>query len=585
MPTNDVSGYAKVIVGNYQDVDVEAAIGGALVNDVLLVRIAGFSESRGGYGTNIVTGNPVDDRHAQGVRGTVVFKPVSDFKVTLIAERYTESDNGAGYHYFGDAGLSGLPGALATPPTYQLFGGYVSTNPWDLAAGVDPKFELNTTTFTGVLDWDLEPFSFKSISGYRGQDSYERSPLTDSVNAVEYVSGEPAYEFSEELQAHYESSQLHATAGVYYFSEKDHYAPASILLSGQYLNLIAPLPVARPPTESFDFLELGGLFETEAEAAFAQATYDIGAGFSATAGLRYSYEHKKLFQSYGVMVDEPYLGDSTARPPGVEVPAETYTSTTPKAGLQYQIDSKNMAYVTYSKGFKAGGFDTGTDPASEFQPEILTDYELGLKSTWLDNRLTTDVDTFFYNYKDLQVSQIIGNTTATNNAASAHVYGVEAEFRAAPIDPLAINGYLSWLHARYLNYLGADPARPLLTSNVDFSGNALNNAPDFSAHLSVQYTWSVYDGSLALRGEADYSSKYYFAPDNFALLRQGAYTKGDFFLTYTSAQRWYTTAFVRNVSDAATRVSALVNNGLTGNAVQGTYAPPRTFGLELGYRF
>ena len=586
MPTNEVSGYAKLIVGNYQDVDVEGAIGGAIVDDLLLVRLAGLSESRGGYGTNIVTGNPVDDKHAQGARATIVLMPFSGFKATLIGERYTEKDNGASVHYFGDVGLSGLPGALGAPPTYQLFGGYTTTHPWNIANGVDPKFQVNTTTFTGTLDWDLGPFSIKSISGYRGQDSYQASSITGgSVNAVEYISGEPAYQFSEELQAHYDSAQLHATGGLYYFSEQDHYAPASIVTSGQLLNLVVPLPVARPPSQMFDFLELGGLFETEAEAAFAQATYDAGAGLSVTAGLRYSYEHKKLFQSSGVMVDEPYVGGGTPRPPGVEVPAETFTATSPKFGLEYQIDPQTMAYLTYSKGFKAGGFDTGTFPASRFQPEILTDYELGLKSTWMDNRLTTNVDGFFYDYKDLQVSQIIGYVTTTNNAASAHVYGFEAEFRAAPFDRVTIDGYVSWLHARYINYFGADPALPLLTSNVNFSGKALNNAPDYSAHLSIQYKWAVFTGNLALRAEADYSSRYYFAPDNFLVLSQGAYTKGNAFLTYTSDQRWYATGFIRNIGDIATRSSGLVNNRLTGNTVQGTYAPPRTFGLELGYRF
>jgi iron complex outermembrane recepter protein len=586
LPTDEISGYGKVIVGNYQDVEVEGAVGGPIIDHVLLVRVAGFSESRGGYGVNLVTGSPVDNKIAQGARATVVFTPFADFKATLIAERYTDNDNDGTEHYFGAVGLSGRPGALGLPPTFQVFGGYTTTNPWNIANGVDPKFQLDTTTFTGTLDWDLEPFSFRSISGYRGQDSYQATSISaGSVNVLQFDSGEPAYQFSEELQAHYDSSRLHATVGIYYFSEEDHYAPAAILASGQYLNLIIPLPVARPPAQMFDFLELGGLFETEAEAAFAQATYDVVGGLSVTAGIRYSYEHKKLFQSFGVMVDEPYVGSDTPRPPGIEVPAETFTATTPKFGLQYQLDPETMAYLTYSKGFKAGGFDTGTDPASRFQPELLTDYELGVKSAWLDNRLTTDVDGFFYDYSNLQVSELIGVSTATVNAAAAHVYGIEAEFRAVPIDSLTINGYMTWLHARYTNYFGADPALPLLTTNSDFSGKALNNSPDFTAHLSVQYAWPLYGGSLALRGEANYSSKYFFAPDNLPLLSQGAYTKGDAFLTYTSEQRWYTTGFVRNVSNAATKVSGIVNNSFVGNVVQGSYAPPRTFGLEVGYRF
>ena len=585
LPKNDLSGYGKVIVGNYQDVRVEGAVGGAIVNDVLLVRVAGFSESRGGYGTNIVTGNSVDNKDAQGVRATVVYMPLPNLTATLIAERYEEKENGASLHYFTDAGLSGIPGALGTPPTYQLFGGYATTNPWNIANGIDPKFQVDTTTFTGIIDWSNAPFSVRSISGYRGQDSYSLNSIDGgSVNAAEFVSGEPAYQFSEELQGHYDSSQLHATAGLYYFNDKDNYSPSSLVTSGQLLNVIIPLPVARTAAY-YDFVELGGLFLTEAEAGFAQATYDLSSGLSLTAGIRYSYEHKKLFQVFGVRVDEPYVGTSTPRPAPIEQPAETFTSTTPKLGLQYQIDPKTMIYATYSKGFKAGGFDPGGYPAARFQPEQLTDYEIGLKSSWLDRRLAADVDGFYYSYKDLQVTQVIGVAPTTDNAATARIYGVEAEFRALPAESIVISGYLAWLHARYLNYLGVDPALPLIPGNADFSGKALDNAPDFSAHLSFEYSWQIPSGKIALRGEGDYASRYYFAPDNLYFVSQGAYAKGNGFLTYNNDRRWYAMAFVRNISDAATKASALVNASITGNTVQGTYSPPRTFGLELGYNF
>jgi iron complex outermembrane recepter protein len=584
LPTNNLSGYARVVVGNYHDVDVEGAIGGALIPDVLQIRVAGFQESRGGYGKNIVTGNPVDDKFAQGIRATVIYYPISNLKATIIAERYLEKENGADLHYFGAAGLSGRPGALGQPPTFELFGGYTTSNPWNIANGVDPKFYLDATTVTGNLDWDLSPFTVRSISGYRTQNAGSFAALDGgSVYNVGYLSGEPAWQFSEELQAHYDSSKLHATLGLYYFKERDDYTPSVLIVSGQLLNEIIPLPQARPATTYFDFVELGGLFRTQAEAAFGQATYNLTNQFSLTAGIRYSHEHKGLNQIYGVMVDEPLIGNTP--PPPVQQPTETFTSTTPRFGLQYQISPQAMAYLTYSKGFKAGGYDPGYYPAARFEPETLDDYEIGLKSSWLDKRLTTDVNAFFYDYKNLQVNQIVGVSTTTANAATAHIYGIEAEFRAQPTLALRIDGNVSWLHARYVSYFGADPAVPLLATNVDFSGKALDNAPDFSAHLSAQYTWQVPGGQLVARAEGDYSSRYYFAPDNEALLSQDAFVKGNAYLTYNSDSRWYTTAFIRNLSNIATKDSAIVNTILVGNTVQGTYAPPRMYGLEVGYRF
>ena len=583
LPTNDFSGYGKVIVGNYHDVDVEGAIGGALVPDVLLVRLAAFQESRGGYGENIVTGNPVDDKFAQGVRATVIFNPLSNLKATVIAERYLEKENGASLHYFGAEGLSGRPGALGQPPTFELFGGYTTHNPWDIANGVDPKFYLSASTITGTIDWDLSPFSVRSISGYRRQSAGSFAALDGgSVYNVGYLSGEPAWQVSEELQAHYDSSKLHATLGLYYFEERDNYTPSVLIVSGQLLNLIIPLGAPRPAAY-YDFVELGGLFRTQAEAAFGQATYNITDDLAATAGIRYSREHKGLGQIYGVMVDEPLIGNVPPAP--IEQPTETFTSTTPRLGLQYQINPQTMAYLTYSKGFKAGGYDPGYYPAARFEPETLDDYEIGLKSSWLDKRLTTDVDAFYYDYTNLQVNQIVGVSTTTANAATAHIYGVEAEVRAQPTPALRIDGNISWLHARYVSYFGADPAVPALTTNVDFSGNTLDNAPDVSAHIATQYTWEVPRGQLVARAEADYSSRYYFAPDNESLLAQSGFVKGNAYVTYNSDSRWYTTAFIKNISNIATKDSAIVNTSLVGNTVQGTYAPPRTYGLEVGYRF
>lgn len=583
MPTDDFSGYAKVIVGNYDDIDVEGAVGGPVLGDKLLVRIAGFSESRNGYGTNITTGNSVDNKVASGVRGTFIFKPTSDFTGTLIVEHYTENDN-SGLHYFGATGLSGLPGALGLPPQFVLFGGHAASNPWDVATGSDPKFRLTTTAVTGTLQWSRGPFSLKSITGYRDQSSYTFTPLDGgSTNNLILITGEPANQISEELQAHYDVSHFHGTVGLYYFDENDNYSPATAIASGELLNLFIPITPTRNPTEFFQFAEIGGLFKTTSEAVFAQGTYDLGAGVSLTAGIRYSDEHKTLLQRYAIHLDTPYTGFNP--PPGIEQPALNFTSTTPKFGVQYQVDPRTMLYATYSQGFKAGGFDPGSYPASIFLPEHITDYEGGIKSTWLGGRLRTDIDAFYYDYTNLQVQQIVGLAIVTDNAATATVYGLEAEFSARPTQALSFDGSFAWLHARYGTYSGADPALPLATTNRNYSGHTLDNAPDFTLSLAGQYKWNVPEGVLALRLEGNYSSKFYFAPDNFAVLSQSAFAKGNAFLTYTNDKGWYARAFVRNIANTFAKTSSSVSITLDGNAVQGAVAPPRTFGMELGYRF
>ena len=573
LPTDMYSGYGRALVANFGDLNVEGAVGGPIIEDKLLFRVAGFAESREGYGKNIGTGNRIDNRRAAAVRATLVLKPAPDFKGTLIAEQYGEKDRGAGLHYFGPGGQ-----ALGIMPFFLQLGGYAARSPWDIASLTDPEFRLTTTAVTGILNWDRAPFSVKSITGYRKQTSQNLTPLTGGVapNFIFYVDlGDPAHQLSEELQFHYDGQSFHGTVGLYYFHEYDNYTPGTAYISGLPLNIL--FGGTRPPGQLYRFVDQAGLLQTTSKAVFGDGTYDIGYGVSLTAGIRFSHELKSFDQGYSFTPDQLAPG---VLPPNIPQPSHTYTSSTPKLGIQYQIDPRSMVYATYAKGFKAGGYDPGTFPATPFLPERLIDYEVGLKSTWLGGLLRTNIQGFYYDYTNLQVQEIVGLSLFTANAATARVYGQEFEFSALPTDALSINGSLSWLHARYVGYSGPDPALPGI---VDFSGKTLNNAPDLTAHLSAEYSWHVVNGTFALRGEADYSSRFFFYPDNIPLLGQSAYVRGSAFLTYKADRNWYSMAFVRNISNIAVRSSGLINS--LGSPEQGSYAPPRTYGIELGYRF
>ena len=265
-------------------------------------------------------------------------------------------------------------------------------------------------------------------------------------------------------------------------------------------------------------------------------------------------------------------------------PSRTFSATDPKLGIQYQLNGQTLLYASYSKGFKSGSFDLGFFPSLGFRPESLTDYEGGVKTTLLDRRLRLNLAGFYYDYTDLQVPQLIGFSVTTANAGTARDYGVEAEATFVPVPAVELDASATYLHARYVQNAGPDGARPLLAS-VDFSGNRLNNAPDFATHLSGQYTWTLPRASLALKLEGEYTTKFFFTAANLPLEGQSAYAKADAFLTYRSVHDWYATAFVRNMTNKLTKVSALVQSPQLGNPVIGSLAPPRTFGIELGYKF
>jgi len=575
-PGYEFSGYGNITVGNYGDVRLEGAVGGPVAQDKVLFRIAGFRETRDGYGTNFTTHDPVDDKDAYGVRGTFVVTPIDDLKATIIAEYYDEHDNGGAFHYFG------VPSGVKSIPPFIRLGGTVPSNPYDVANRFDPKFQLSTTAVTGIVEWSGDDaFSAKSITGYRHQDFFNRVDLGAGDPGVYYLSGEPAHQFSEEFQAHYDVSYLHLTGGLYYFNEHDDASPATVIANNAV--------IGAPGTGFTNAFYVGGLQTVEAEAAFGQGTVNITDELSLTAGVRYSAERQQLFNRYLIDFVTPYTGDflSDHRAiPGTELPSRTFYSTTPKFGLQYQLAPKTLLYVTYAKGFKSGGFSAATDngtAALGFNPEKLTDYEGGLKTALFEDRVRFNLAAFYYDYSDLQVQRSLGATLITTNAATAHVYGAEAEFTAALAKALTIDGNVSWLHARYVNYIGPAEIKPF--PNTDYSGKSLSNAPDVSGHLGASYSWDLSGGDLSLRGEVEFTSKFFFTSANNPQEGQAAFAKGNAFLTYTSSSGWHARAFVRNIADERTATAGRISSSFYGTIINGSYAPPRTFGAELGYEF
>jgi len=113
----------------------------------------------------------------------------------------------------------------------------------------------------------------------------------------------------------------------------------------------------------------------------------------------------------------------------------TDSAVMPSGQVQYQIDPDVMTYVSYRRGFKAGGFngDGPLNSAVGFDPEHVNAYEVGLKSKWLDQRLLVNFDVFRQDFKDLQVNASVFQPSTNSfrfliaNAAASVSQGAELE--------------------------------------------------------------------------------------------------------------------------------------------------------------
>jgi iron complex outermembrane receptor protein len=564
-PERTFGGYGRVTFGNYNLVTADGAITGPLSDDVS-ARLAFTKTDRDGYGKNLVTGQQIDNEHSIGVRGKVKIAPSDAFSLVLSADYSKENDGNYVYHYLGQ-------GQSSAPPRVAALGGTSPPDPRDTFANTPQSDYRRFYGFAADATANLGPVNVTSITGYR--DSYaDVTGDHDGTQAPVSVirTFEKATQFSEELRFDGNVADLRWLLGGFYFDE-DGYGEADF----------SPVLAFNNQFQSRGLL-FNGRFKTQASAAFGQLDYEIITGLTLSAGLRYSREKKSIDQRGQIDLATPATPDFTPNYTLFQDQSATFSSTTPRFNIDYNITRRILTYFTYSKGFKSGGFNlTGFTPP--VTPEKLTDYEAGLKSDWLGGALRFNTSVFYYDYTDLQVQKIVNAAAILVNAATARVRGVETEFVIRPFKGFELSGNASLLDAKFTAFSTSDPARPAL-GVLDLTGNQLPQAPKVTANAAAQYTFGLLSGGLALRGELAYTSRVYFSPFNRNEVSQAAYTKGNVLLTYSRNESGFTSSlWVRNVGDRRTISTAQVSSGFLGFPIMGTFDPPRTFGGSIGYRF
>ncbi|TRZ66881.1 MAG: TonB-dependent receptor [Rhodocyclaceae bacterium] len=190
----------------------------------------------------------------------------------------------------------------------------------------------------------------------------------------------------------------------------------------------------------------------------------------------------------------------------------TWNSFTPKIGLDWKPTTTSMLYGSYSKGFKSGGFGASTNvrlPTPQYEPERLDTVELGLKSEWLNRRLTANLATFSSKYKDIQLTvQTAAPVTGalvrtTQNGGDADLSGVEAEFVAAPVDNLRLNLGLGYFKDKFVRLSAA-----AITVGTKLS-DRLPQVPRQSVSLGAEYLINTAAGKVTLRGDASYKGSVF----------------------------------------------------------------------------
>jgi iron complex outermembrane recepter protein len=647
-PSDVFEGYGRLTVGNYNALITEVAVGGPLTDGVQF-RIAGKSEGRDGFGENPFTGADVDDLNRRMIRGQLNFDFTPDVSLLLSGEYFRQDDSSGAIHYL----RASFPGVARLPAFGQ--GGY-ATDPRDLASEIQPGTSTESFAFTSTFRANInENLTITNITNFR---SFETSLFQDlDLSAVQSAFTLNGFnstvqerridseQFSTELQANYDTDFLNLVVGGYYFEEQQN--PIDNVGFGRATGLPGtPAILARdnvPLATAYEFCGYGpgnttggsaiqtpkrvcvsSDLQTEATALFGQATLDLGilseqlTGFSVKLGGRYSRE-TVTSDNAGYIIRYAPVGPLQSLPTlytprGVSLTERTFEDFTPEVGVQWEVNPDLLLYYTYSEGFKAGSGENAYASRTIVDPEEISNHEIGVKATLLDNRLTLNIAAYSYELEGLQLNKTItggpaGFTTIFQNAARTSANGFEADFFARPTDTIRFSGGLSWTDASFDDYITVDPLDPRnvaggpaynAVTNPDptafgapgggdrqLAGNRVRNTPElaWSLHGEADLPFVMpMDGMLTLMGDVSYKSQIFFSEFERDIESSEAYTMVDASLVYESGDGAITAqVWAKNIGDEDVRASTFAVS--TGRLIGVTYLPPRTYGFTLGYRF
>jgi iron complex outermembrane recepter protein len=539
------SGQAVGTYGNYDFRDVRSSISGPIITDELAIGAAvGFS-ARDGYTENDVTGHDLDSREAFFGKGQLRWMPADEWEVRFLLTGERARD--------GDYALGDL-GAIRRRPHHvsRDFEGYTRR---DIVA---PTLLVNhygktidVGFITGGVWWNTDDLT---------DLDYTPAPLATRRNK------EKDFQFSQEFRIASakdspvtlsDSLQLRWQSGVFTFTQ-DYEQRALNNLNPP----LAPIPLLSKSRAELDDVGLG---------IYGQMTLTAWEKLDFTAGVRGDFEDKEATLTSSTV---PAFG-----PPAVQELDDDFSEISPQFALMYHITPNHAAYATVARGFKAGGFNATSPAGTEsYDEEDSWNYEVGLKTSWFENRLRASLAAFYTHWDDLQLNvpnpAVPGQFYIANVGAAASK-GVEFELNARLAK--------GWDFFAGAGYNDAEFLSGSRSSGASVSGNDIPFTPEFTVNAGTQYEFAVCEeATLYARAEVVAYGRFFYDDQNTA--SQNDYSLANF-RAGVRGDHWFAEGWVKNAFDTEYVPIALAYPGLAPSGFIGESGAPVTFGVTAGLAF
>ena len=597
-PTEYFESAIDMTVAQYGQLSITGFVSGAL-SDSIQGRLAVYDNKDDGYVSNAV-GPDYRSDDTTSVRAMVNFD-MSDETSLLMIGRFTDIDTrggvynnratkstangpifcqsgdtdcGAGIRYdangnleefqgFFDADKSAsTSGSLFDPRNGQLDDGIggVHDGAFDFDGGVDRE----SSSLTAILNTEFNNGIYlTSVTDFTTSDKeYREDDDSSALDLVTYVSTADVEQLSQELRIDGDTDKLRWTGGVYFLNIKNEFSGAFQFPSDGYL----PKYVADSQTDTVSI--------------FGQVDVDLSESLLLTAGLRWTQDDKELsYQLTGqgaVFADGSdflYTGD-------VYDFTRTDAEFSGKLQLDWQASDDQLFYVGYNRGTKGGGFNTPSDGftlASEvgFEPEVLTSYEVGSKTSFADGNGRFNTSVFYYDYDNYQGFFFSGTTSLLINSEASFVGG-EAELTYATDNGWDFLLGLSILDTK-VNGASNDGATIIKDQKALL-------APEVTANLLIRKEWELDGARVAAQLSTNYIGKEYFNLINSEATEAGNYALTNLRMSYFSDENWEASVFVNNVFDKEA-VTFGYDLSDFGNYSIYVVNPPRWAGVNFKYNW
>ncbi|MEM0931418.1 MAG: TonB-dependent receptor [Bacteroidota bacterium] len=554
-PTNNIDGYLRIDYGNLDRRELNFAFNAPLVKDKLFLRASTNILDRDGFVTNLFNNNSLQNRKV--IDGNFKLKYFASEKLRFNLLYNVQRKESDAYAY-----------VISNP---QISLQDLLENPYEVNFDVDVLRETVNQNMAFSLKYDFKGFQLNAITAYQntseqGTDDFDYTPF-DIQSAVDEIT---VSNFSQEFRlVSTKESRLKWLGGVFLYHNS--FENIRDLTNGVDIGFINPQfePLA-PFTEKISADD-----GQKGIAVYGKLTYNITDNLELIGGLRYDYEESSA--DVDRSFDIPQLPDNSFEQ------TTDFTAFSPKLSLGYTLNDDVFLFASFARGFRPGGINEFAAPeVAVFDNETSSNYEFGVKTNLLENRLKLNLTGFYTSYNDQQILTLIDLSTfllGAENIGESRIFGAELEAEAYLAKGLNLRLNLGYLNAEVQEYDEIVINPDFSTTTVDRSGNKLPVSPEINGNITLNYVQPLSKRiSFETSWDYNYQDDIFFDIPNqmlqeaYGLLnaRAGITTKNMDVFVWT-----------KNLTDEAYFSYGFGNTGFQAS----TFALPRTYGANLTLKF